>query len=185
MGLTYNMREAQQRQGLIELCNLVKSYIGDNLQIIEIGSYCGASSEIIATIFSNSIINCVDPWEQYTEEGSTYDLGRQALELKEAEQIFDSVALKYPNIRKNKISSIQYADSIKSESIDFIYIDGNHQYSSVLEDIITWNKKVRIGGIIAGHDYGWPSVNKALIEFFKTPPVHNFIDGSWFYIKKD
>jgi hypothetical protein len=43
MELTYKMREDAQKQGLLELCNSIKSHLGDNgLQIVEIGSYCGA-----------------------------------------------------------------------------------------------------------------------------------------------
>jgi predicted O-methyltransferase YrrM len=41
----------------------------------------------------------------------------------------------------------------KDESLDFVFIDGNHQYSYVLEDITEWSKKVRSGGIVSGHDY--------------------------------
>jgi len=129
-------------------------------------------------------LNCVDPWESYTEEGSTYDLDRQALELKEAESIFDSVSSRYSNITKNKMPSTQYIDQIEDESIDFVYIDGNHQYSSVVEDLTMWNKKIKTGGVIAGHDFTWGSVNKAIYEFFDRAPVSIFEDGSWFYIKK-
>lgn len=38
-------------------------------------------------------------------------------------------------------------------SLDFVYIDGNHQFASEANDIYEWSKKVRLGGIIAGHDY--------------------------------
>jgi len=41
----------------------------------------------------------------------------------------------------------------KNESIDFVYIDGNHGFKFVTEDICEWSKKVRKGGVIAGHDY--------------------------------
>ena len=39
------------------------------------------------------------------------------------------------------------------ESLDFVYIDGNHLYEYVMQDIIEWTKKVRRGGMVAGHDY--------------------------------
>lgn len=184
MTLTYKMRENEQRQGLIDLCSLVKSYIGDGLQIIEIGSYCGASSEIIADIFPKSIINCVDPWMKYTEEGSTYDLDKQELELKEAEGLFDLVKEKYHNINKNKMPSLEYSKHIEDNSINFIYIDGNHQYSSVKEDIHVWYNKIKPGGIISGHDFNWVPVCKAVVEFFGEHPVYVFPDSSWFYFKK-
>jgi predicted O-methyltransferase YrrM len=186
MTLTFKMREANQRIGLNNLCLMIKThYINDNnLQLVEIGSYCGESSEIIATHFPNSILNCVDPYEKYTEEGSTYDLNKQELELKEAEQIFTIMMSRHTNIRKNKMPSVKYADQVKEESIDFVYIDGNHQYASVIEDLEVWNKKIKLGGIIAGHDFNWGPVSKAIYEFFGRPPVSVFEDNSWFYIKK-
>ena len=186
MASIHQMREdLDQRQGLLELCSSVKQYIGDdNLQLVEVGSYCGESGGIIANTFPNSTLNCVDPWEKYTEEGSTYDLNEQELVLKEAERIFDSTTGTFPDVRKNKMPSIEYAKLTEPNSIDFIYIDGNHQYSSVIEDLNMWFEKVKVGGVIAGHDFGWAPVSRAIYEFFDRPPVSVFSDGSWFYFKK-
>lgn len=41
----------------------------------------------------------------------------------------------------------------KDNSLDFVYIDGNHDYQFVLDDITGWTKKVKMGGAVAGHDY--------------------------------
>jgi hypothetical protein len=100
--LTYNLRGGIHEYGLKHLCSNVFSILNDNIQIIEIGSYCGASSSIIAQSFPQSIVNCVDPWTPYTEDCSIIDLEKQELELKEAELIFDTIALNNPNIRKIK-----------------------------------------------------------------------------------
>ena len=48
-------------------------------------------------------------------------------------------------------------DAVKffdDKSLDFVYIDGNHEYSYVMEDLIFWFEKVKINGIMAGHDFG-------------------------------
>jgi len=37
--------------------------------------------------------------------------------------------------------------------VDFVYIDGNHDYTYVVADILAWHPKVKPGGILAGHDY--------------------------------
>jgi predicted O-methyltransferase YrrM len=186
MASIHQMREdSSQQQGLIDLCQTVKYYLGDNsLQLVEIGSYCGESGGIIANTFPNSTLNCVDPWEKYIEEGSTYNLNEQELVLKEAERIFDSTTGAFPNVKKNKMASNKYAELVEPNSIDFIYIDGNHQYSSIIEDLNIWSEKVKIGGVIAGHDFGWAPVSRAIYEFFDRPPVSVFSDGSWFYFKK-
>lgn len=38
-------------------------------------------------------------------------------------------------------------------SLDFVFIDANHSYAGVAEDLVDWVPKVRVGGIISGHDY--------------------------------
>jgi len=40
-----------------------------------------------------------------------------------------------------------------NEFFDFIYIDGNHNYDSVKQDILAWWPKVKKGGLLGGHDF--------------------------------
>lgn len=49
--------------------------------------------------------------------------------------------------------SVDVAKQFKDEALDFVYIDGNHEYQQTVNDISEWQKKVRVGGIVAGHDY--------------------------------
>ena len=42
----------------------------------------------------------------------------------------------------------------EDESLDFAYIDANHLYDYVCQDIIHWSHKVRSGGMVGCHDYG-------------------------------
>lgn len=51
------------------------------------------------------------------------------------------------------------------KDIDYIYIDANHSYDSVLSDLFMWYPVVN--KVIAGHDYPWPSVRAALDTFTK------------------
>jgi len=91
-------------------------------------------------------------------------------------------------------------DAVKEfddESIDFCYIDANHSFSNIAQDIWYWSKKVRKGGIVSGHDYrefpgkfgldachvkyvvdAW--VKARNIELFTTKER----TPSWFYIKE-
>jgi len=45
------------------------------------------------------------------------------------------------------------ADMFQDESLDFIFIDANHAYDFVVEDISLWFPKLKKGGIFSGHDY--------------------------------
>jgi hypothetical protein len=179
-----------QYDGLDRLFKTIKNKLGDELSIVEVGSYQGESTEIMSKNFPDSKINAVDIWEKYIEDISgngtiTYSLENQELELIEAEDIFTKRFENNNNVIKNKMSSIDFSQTIEDKSVDFIYIDGNHQYLSVKDDIMTWMPKIKDTGIISGHDYSWPTVKRALDECFGRNPDSVFEDGSWYYLKNN
>jgi len=51
--------------------------------------------------------------------------------------------------------------------VDMVFIDANHDYGYVKNDIINWSFKVRKGGLVSGHDYAtkFPGVVKAVNEY--------------------
>lgn len=55
-----------------------------------------------------------------------------------------------------------------NESLDAVFIDGAHDYTSVKQDIAAWTRTVKPGGIIAGHDYDdqYPGLVRAVNEAF-------------------
>jgi len=81
------------------------------------------------------------------------------------------------------------AQKIANASLDFVYIDADHRYGSVLRDLGAWFSKVRDGGIIAGHDYGHvdlPGVGQAIDRFFQRLGWRVMVegDGVWWVIKE-
>jgi len=52
-----------------------------------------------------------------------------------------------------RATSAAASELFADESLDFVYIDANHAYLHVLEDLRLWTPKVRSGGLVAGHDY--------------------------------
>jgi len=70
---------------------------------------------------------------------------------------------KYTHIRKSGLDAV----CIIPEILDFVYIDGDHSYEGVKKDFKIWYNKVRIGGIVGGHDYNHidlPGVMRAIDE---------------------
>lgn len=59
----------------------------------------------------------------------------------------------YPNCTIIRKTSMEAVKDFADESLDFVYIDGNHNLKYVVEDICEWSKKVKNGGVICGHDY--------------------------------
>lgn len=71
-------------------------------------------------------------------------------------------------------------------SCDVIFIDMNHSYESVLEDINMWLPKVKLGGYLSGHDYHkehWPGVVSAVNETLGFDKLI-FLDDCWIFHKK-
>lgn len=59
--------------------------------------------------------------------------------------------------------------------VDFMFIDGSHEYEHVAQDITLAKRVVRPGGLIAGHDYGWPGVRRAVDELLGEVQVRGSI----------
>lgn len=72
-----------------------------------------------------------------------------------------------------KCDSVSAAPRYEDKSLDFVFIDGLHTYEGVYADIEAYLPKVKDGGIICGHDYGWPgepdpwAVRRAVEDYFR------------------
>jgi hypothetical protein len=60
---------------------------------------------------------------------------------------------KYSNYEFIRGYSLETAKKFEDNSLDWVYIDGDHSYEAVMDDITVWIAKVKPGGIIAGDDY--------------------------------
>lgn len=119
---------------------------------VEIGTERGEYAEILLKANPNLVLHCVDPWLVYRgyrdhtrqeKLNSFYEITKQRLgEYEEQKRVYYW-----------KMFSMDAVKEFKDDSLDFVYIDANHDFAHVTEDIYYWSKKVRKGGIIAGHDY--------------------------------
>lgn len=64
-------------------------------------------------------------------------------------------------------SSVEAANDISDNSLDAVFVDANHEFKYVLEDLYAWWNKVKSGGVMAGDDY-WMSDVKRAVHFFAT-----------------
>jgi len=48
---------------------------------------------------------------------------------------------------------MEAVEDFEDESLDFVYIDANHEFRYIAEDLCEWTKKVKKGGIVSGDDY--------------------------------
>ena len=82
-------------------------------------------------------------------------------------------------------SSSDAAKEFEQESVDLVFIDANHSYESVKNDIVLWLPKVK-RGVLSGHDYsiGFFGVIQAVNEKLGTDNIVVKSDATWFYYKK-
>jgi len=52
-----------------------------------------------------------------------------------------------------KATGLEASKEIPNDYLDFVYIDGDHSLEGIFNDIYAWTPKVRVGGIVSGHDY--------------------------------
>jgi hypothetical protein len=155
----------------------------DNM--VEIGVFEGAATEIFAGSFKK--VYAVDPWDSRLDPY----YAKFAFDMKFHENNFDkNVLSKFNNIVKYKMTSKEASKLFENESLDFVYIDGNHIYESVKEDIEIWFPKIKTGSYIGGDDFDVTQkiehirgVYKAIMELFNGPDM-TFPDTSWVIKKK-
>lgn len=114
----------------------------------EIGVYKGQYSKCLWKANREATIYSVDPWEAYDryEEPYTPELMERVYE--EARERLAPTGCVI--IREYSIHAVHL---FEDRSLDFVYIDGNHEFQHVTNDIAEWSRKVRPGGVVSGHDY--------------------------------
>jgi len=122
----------------------------------EQGFKVGAEVGVERGYYSKSLLDanpglklyCVDAWQAY--EGY-----RDHTRQEKLDRYYQSTVelLKPYNVEILKGWSLDMAKKVPDNSLDFVYIDANHDFRHLIEDVDTWAKKVRKGGIVAGHDY--------------------------------
>jgi predicted O-methyltransferase YrrM len=60
---------------------------------------------------------------------------------------------------------IKRSDEVDIPKVDFVYIDGSHEYENVIKDLHYFWYTLKPGGILAGHDWHSPGVRRAVEEF--------------------
>lgn len=125
---------------------------------VEIGTYRGEYAEHLLTHWAGTRLMCVDPWTALTPDeyldGCTLDhltlnpLDMEAIMAEAQRRIepFESRASLFIG------RSSEYAARYTSP-LDFAYIDGNHDYAHVAEDIALLWPRIKSGGVLGGHDF--------------------------------
>lgn len=124
--------------------NRLAEYLGEEgfNKGVEIGVQWGKFSEKLCKANPNIELYSIDPWHS------------RRLKARMDEKFNESTQRLAPyNATVIRKFSMDALADFKNNSLDFVYIDGNHSFDYVCPDIIYWSHKVRKGGVVACHDY--------------------------------
>jgi len=158
----------------------------------EIGVERGVFSRTICKMGKIKKFYAIDCWE-------TFGNYRDHVPQKRLDSFYETTKKRLApyNATLIKKFSLDAAGDFMDESLDFVYIDANHSYEEVLKDLEAWSKKVKKGGIVAGHDYvdqkkesSHYSVVQAVNDFVKKHNISELTvyakdsSPSWKFVKK-
>lgn len=126
----------------------------------EIGVRQAAFSLALCEGIPGLTLLCVDPWVHYPANPRMYSQDRHDTNYLVAQH-----RLQPYKATLVRATSMEAVPDVALCSLDFVYIDGNHGYPYVKEDLAAWSDRVRSGGIVSGDDYDAPGVRRALEEF--------------------
>lgn len=146
---------------------------------VEIGAWKGASTAYMAVTIANSGKNikfdCIDIWEYDPTSPEYFHNTADLYEifLKNIEPVKE-----YVNPIRAK--SEDCASLYENESLDFVFIDGNHEYEYVYKDIAMYLPKIKPGGFIGGDDWHYEPIKRAVGELLGEVKA---VEAGWLYRK--
>jgi hypothetical protein len=159
----------------------------------EIGVWRGDFSQEILDNLNPKELYLIDPWKYEPAYNCSWYGGVEAKNQKDMNKIRDKVFEKFRLINKVKIfwtTSLIASTNFADNYLDFVYIDANHLYHSVKQDLEIFYPKVKDNGLITGDDYGitgwWGNgVQEAVDEFIEKNNLKLIIKNNQFIIKKE
>lgn len=123
------------------------STVPKNGHFLEGGAWKGKSSSYLCDHCKDFNVYIVDTWEGSPE----FNLDIRARREKAFDAFLKNMRGRHYNLLK--MPSNEAVKKFPDNSLDVVFIDMNHSYESVKEDIKIWYPKVKVNGYLAGHDY--------------------------------
>ena len=140
------------------IINYLKTHFQKNpVNVIEIGARYGESSKVILQNLNVDNYIIIDPYTSYDEYKN--DGFNKIISDDNDDNIFNETKNKLESLHNNMVfyrtfsTDTNTINAIEDTSIDLIFIDGNHTYKYVLEDLENYYPKLNKNGIICGDDF--------------------------------
>lgn len=170
MPLPYEFELDDSRLSLLE-----KIKPGD--ACVEIGVFKGDFSECIIKM-DPSKLHLIDPWDSIMDVPARW----HATSQEEMNSIKQEVVDKFSSNPKVSIIekySVDALDDFADESLDWVYLDANHSYSFVVQDLSNWWEKIKPGGFICGNAYQDDNFHVEVLDFGVIEAVGSFTEDSF------
>jgi SAM-dependent methyltransferase len=129
---------------------------------VEIGIWKGEFSQRILNEARPRELHLIDPWKFTPIYPKRWYGGARAKDQNDMDAIWQSVIFRFaahPEVRIHRSTSISPVALFPDRYFDWIYIDGDHSYQAVLDDMQAWHRKVKPGGFLCLDDYDWRDEN--------------------------
>ena len=160
----------------------------ESLVGVEIGTSKGCHAVDILYHLNIKKLYLIDPYCLYNDRLKTnqnvvdYEFNKVKDEANKSLMRFEG---KYEFIYKKSNDAINFVP----DDLDFVYIDGDHNYECVKKDIEMYYAKVKDDGIIGGHDFGlnFPGVIKAVLDFIEYNKIETYHSEilDWWIVKNN
>ena len=117
----------------------------------EIGCAYGHYAQKVLEKWRGARYLMVDLWAPQPQD--VYRENQSGLRFDQCLQECQALAARDPRAVLMRMGSVEAAAQVQDGSLDWVYIDGNHDYGPVLADMDAWWPKIKPEGIFAGHDF--------------------------------
>lgn len=147
------------QDNIIRKCRMfILDYVNEGDVCAEIGVYRGMFSKHILER-NPSHFHAIDSWEYFPEFNNRCYGKRKGVNQEHMDNIYEQAMENIgrdSRVTMHRMKSTQAAKLLPDSHLDFIYIDGNHNFEYVMSDIISFVPKMKDDGIICGDDYKFP-----------------------------
>lgn len=155
---------------------------------VEVGCKEGRTTGHILKTVPDSRAIAIDPWiQQEASDDPTRETYKDWDFAKIEREFWENVGEAKERCGMLRLTSEEAArvGCMQGDPFDLVFIDALHDYDSVKQDIALWWPHVRIGGMLAGHDFNhkWPGVERAVADSFNLMHVGVSSDSVWFVVK--
>lgn len=133
-----------------------------NLVGAEIGVHEGCNAVWVLENLDITKLYLIDPYDVYpSNNAKRITIGPFPQAKETAKEQLKPYKDKIERIYKYSWDAIE---DIPDQSLDFVYVDGDHRESAVYKDM-QYYKKLKFGGLLCGHDWRFSSVKTAVDKF--------------------